>query len=62
MNIINFIKSLVLEIKSIQWAEKKDTAKITVVIIISSVILSFVLWVLDQVIFFIISFIINLRF
>ncbi|CAL4318048.1 preprotein translocase subunit SecE [Buchnera aphidicola] len=51
-----------LEIKKINWLNKKSTLKITTLIFISSIILSTVLWILDKTIFFIISTIIHIRF
>ncbi|WP_367675839.1 preprotein translocase subunit SecE [Buchnera aphidicola] len=59
---INFINEAIIESKKIIWSSKKETLKITLVIFVSSIIISLLLWTLDRIIFYIISSIINLRF
>lgn len=62
MKIINFIKNLKLEINNICWPKFQETMKITLTILFSSILLSLILWIIDKTLFYIISFIINIRF
>lgn len=57
-----YIKSSKQETKKIIWPKYKDTLYTTLIIIFITIIMSFLLWILDSIIFRIIAFTINLRF
>ncbi|NIG99165.1 MAG: preprotein translocase subunit SecE [Buchnera aphidicola (Periphyllus acericola)] len=58
----NIYKEIQLEIKNISWPTKKDTLNTTFIIILTSLLISFILWGLDTIIFYFISFITSLKY
>ncbi|NIH41016.1 MAG: preprotein translocase subunit SecE [Buchnera aphidicola (Periphyllus aceris)] len=58
----NIYKEIKLEIKNISWPTKKDTLNTTFIIILTSLLISFILWGLDTIIFYFISFITSLKY
>ncbi|WP_343187798.1 preprotein translocase subunit SecE [Buchnera aphidicola (Periphyllus koelreuteriae)] len=62
-NHINSIyKDMKIEIKKITWPNKKETLYTTFIIILISFFISIILWSLDNIIFYLISFITSLKY
>ncbi|QCI19629.1 MAG: preprotein translocase subunit SecE [Buchnera aphidicola (Brevicoryne brassicae)] len=61
-HIISYIRVLKKEIKKIIWPEYKETLYTTLIVITITIFISFILWILDNIIFRLIAFIISLRF
>ncbi|CAL4317943.1 Protein translocase subunit SecE [Buchnera aphidicola (Periphyllus testudinaceus)] len=55
-------KDIQIEIKNITWPKKKDTLNTTFIIILISILISMVLWGLDNIIFYLISFITSIKY
>jgi len=62
IHIIFFLKTVQQEIKRIHWPKITETIQITILIFFFSIVISFVFWILDRIIFYLISLMINLRF
>ncbi|CAL4041953.1 Protein translocase subunit SecE [Buchnera aphidicola (Takecallis arundicolens)] len=62
MKIIHFIKILKQEINNICWPTMDATIKTTFTILITSILLSLILCIMDKTLFLIISSIMTLRF
>lgn len=60
-NFINFINETRMEVYKVIWPTKKETLNTTLVISIITIIISCILWILDNIILHIVSFITNLR-
>lgn len=60
--ILSYIRVLKKEIKKIMWPEYKETLYTTLIVITITIFISFILWILDNIIFRLIAFIISLRF
>ncbi|ANZ22295.1 preprotein translocase subunit SecE [Buchnera aphidicola (Diuraphis noxia)] len=60
--ILSYMKTLKKEIQNIIWPSYKESMHTTLIVIIITIFMSFVLWILDSMIFHLIEFIINLRF
>lgn len=59
--IYHFIKKVKEEINIIVWNDKKISLIITSIIIIAIILISLVLWILDSILFKVVSWIIKLR-
>ncbi|WP_343189489.1 preprotein translocase subunit SecE [Buchnera aphidicola] len=59
--ILNFIKKTIIETKKIIWANPKETLYTTLIITCITIISSLLLWILDHILLYLISFFINLR-
>ena len=60
--IIKLLSEVYVEGKKIHWSNKKESLKITMIVLISNLIISSILWILDKSVFYIMSLIIGLRF
>ncbi|CAL4318070.1 preprotein translocase subunit SecE [Buchnera aphidicola] len=60
-SIIKLLRQIYLEGKKIHWPNKKESIKITMIVLIANLIISSILWILDKSIFYITSLIIGLR-
>ncbi|WP_067569181.1 preprotein translocase subunit SecE [Candidatus Mikella endobia] len=61
-SIIFFIFKVYIELRQIIWPKCQETLQMTLIVTIVTTILSFILWGLDSIIIYIISFITGLRF
>ncbi|AHG60320.1 preprotein translocase subunit SecE [Buchnera aphidicola] len=61
-NIFSYIKMSKKEMQKITWPEYKETLYTTFIVISVTIIISLILWGLDNIIFRLIAFIISLRF
>lgn len=57
----NFIENSRKELKNITWPSSIDSLKTTVIVIIITALLSLILWVLDNFLMYLISWIVHLR-
>jgi preprotein translocase subunit SecE len=60
-NIQNIFKEINYEIKNITWPSKQETLYTTFIIILISLLISIILWCLDNIIFYLISFITSIK-
>ncbi|CAL4326110.1 preprotein translocase subunit SecE [Buchnera aphidicola] len=61
-NLFSYIQMSKKEMQKIIWPEYKETLYTTFIVISVTVIISFILWSLDNIIFRLITFVISLRF
>ncbi|WP_367670684.1 preprotein translocase subunit SecE [Sodalis-like secondary symbiont of Drepanosiphum platanoidis] len=59
---ISFVHKSLIETKKIIWPSSRDTLNTTIVIFIVTLLVSIILWILDTILIYIISIIIQLRF
>ncbi|UNB92385.1 MAG: preprotein translocase subunit SecE [gamma proteobacterium endosymbiont of Trioza apicalis] len=60
--IIKLYYEIYNELVSITWLTYKETLYITLIVILFILIISFILWSIDSILLFLISFFYNLRF
>ncbi|WP_343188249.1 preprotein translocase subunit SecE [Buchnera aphidicola (Ceratoglyphina bambusae)] len=60
-NFLKFIKEISIELKKIEWPKKIEIFYISITIILVSTIISIILWIIDNLLFYAISNIITMR-
>ncbi|WWO96383.1 MAG: preprotein translocase subunit SecE [Candidatus Dasytiphilus stammeri] len=60
--LLNFFLESQQEMRRIIWPSKQETLHTTLIVVTATAIMSLILWGLDRILFFIISFLTNVRF